>query len=192
MAAHGAVIAIEIKWDCNLDLDFMTYCLPKYDFHILDDTGWNFRHAIYHEENRRTLIKAYGIRFLVNVNGIAGKFDITKTTVIIITGLGLMGLANIMCECVLLQSSNRYREQIEKKKFETVELISSKREGKRKSLLRRMTMAVIESKVQSLGESDDSSSPAIIITTNTPPITPAKSQNNVEYISQLDTLIAAL
>ena len=121
LAIHGAVIAIEIKWDCNLDFDFMSYCLPKYNFHILDQSGWNFRHALYHEEHRRTLIKAYGIKFLITVNGKAGKFDITRTIVIIVTGLGLMGLANIMCDLVLLKSSNRYREQIAEKKFEQID-----------------------------------------------------------------------
>ena len=121
LAIHGAVIAIEIKWDCNLDFDFMSYCLPKYNFHILDQSGWNFRHALYHEEHRRTLIKAYGIKFLITVNGKAGKFDITRTIVIIVTGLGLMGLANIMCDLVLLKGSNRYKEQIAEKKFEQID-----------------------------------------------------------------------
>ena len=87
----------------------------------MDDSGWNFRHALYHEEHRRTLIKAYGIKFLISVNGKAGKFDVTKTVVIIVTGLGLMGLANIMCDLVLLKSSNRYREQIAEKKFEQID-----------------------------------------------------------------------
>ena len=100
----------------------MSTCLPKYDFHILDDSGWNFRHALYHEEDRRTLVKAYGIKFLITVNGKAGKFDITRTVVIIVTGLGLMGLANIMCDLVLLKSSHRYREQIAEKKFEQIDV----------------------------------------------------------------------
>ena len=86
------MIGIEIRWDCDLDYDFMKYCLPKYNFHVLDDTGWNFRHAIYHEENRRTLFKAYGMKFLIVVGGNAGKFDITRTIVIFITGLGLNGV----------------------------------------------------------------------------------------------------
>ena len=116
------MIGIEIRWDCDLDYDFMKYCLPKYNFHVLDDTGWNFRHAIYHEENRRTLFKAYGMKFLIVVGGNAGKFDITRTIVIFITGLGLMGLANILCDFVLLQSSNEYREQIKEKKFEQVKI----------------------------------------------------------------------
>ena len=58
---------MSITWNCNLDFDFMETCLPKYNFRILDDFGWNFREAKYHEENRRTLYKMYGIK----VSGIA-------------------------------------------------------------------------------------------------------------------------
>ena len=100
----------------------MTSCLPDYSFHILDESGWNFRHALYHEENRRTLIKAYGIKFLISVNGKAGKFDITNTVVIIVTGLGLMGLANLMCDLILLNFSNQYREKMKEKKFEQIDI----------------------------------------------------------------------
>ncbi len=62
MAIKGGVVSLSIAWHCNLDYDFMTHCLPKYNFRILDDFGWNFRHAKYHEENRRTLYKMYGIK----------------------------------------------------------------------------------------------------------------------------------
>ena len=62
IAIKGGVIAVSIKWNCNLDRDFQTYCLPLYAFRILDDFGWNFRHAKYHEENRRSLYKMYGIK----------------------------------------------------------------------------------------------------------------------------------
>ena len=64
IAIKGGVISIQITWDCDLDWDFMKNCLPKYNFRVLDDTGWNFRHAHYHEENRRTLIKVTFIRSL--------------------------------------------------------------------------------------------------------------------------------
>ena len=62
MAIKGGVVSLSIAWHCNLDYDFMSYCLPRYNFRILDDFGWNFRHAKYHEENRRTLYKMYGIK----------------------------------------------------------------------------------------------------------------------------------
>ena len=114
------MISIDIKWDCNLDWDFTKFCLPKYDFGILDSTGWNFRHGKYHEEHRRTLIKAYGLNFLLNVSGNAGKFDVTQTVIILVTGLGLMGLANMLCDFVLLHCSHEFRKQVIEKKYEVI------------------------------------------------------------------------
>ena len=72
MAIKGGVMGIGITWNCDLDWDFNKYCLPEYKFRILDTYGWNFRHALYHEENRRTLVKAYGLKFLVVVDGRSG------------------------------------------------------------------------------------------------------------------------
>ena len=36
----------------------------RYSFSVLEDSGWNFRHAYYHEMNRRTLLKVR----LINVS----------------------------------------------------------------------------------------------------------------------------
>ena len=120
MAIKGGVVGIDIQWNCDLDWDFKKYCLPTYSFRLLDSTGWNFRFANYHEENRRTLIKAYGIKFLISVNGKAGKFDLKNTVILIVTGLGLLGLANILCDFVLLNCSNRFRREIMEKKYEAI------------------------------------------------------------------------
>ena len=172
MAIRGAVIAIEITWNCDLDFDFMANCLPKYNFHLLDDTGWNFRHALYHEQDRRTLIKAYGMKFLITVSGNAGKFDITKTIVIIVTGLGLMGLTNIMCDLVLLKSSNRYRDEITKKKFEQVEMTSAKEKAVESTFtpMRRLTMQFGASLKKPIDSQNGRSSPEIVVTTRTTPL----------------------
>ena len=120
LAIKGGVVGINIQWNCDLDWDFMKYCLPAYSFRLLDQTGWNFRYAKYHEENRRTLVKTYGIKFLISVNGKAGKFDMTNTVILLITGLGLLGLANILCDFVLLHCSNRFRREIMEKKYEAI------------------------------------------------------------------------
>ena len=194
------MIGIEIRWDCDLDYDFMKYCLPKYNFHVLDDTGWNFRHAIYHEENRRTLFKAYGMKFLIVVGGNAGKFDITRTIVIFITGLGLMGLANILCDFVLLQSSNEYREQIKEKKFEQVKICEGSAKGKAvmdgMGLSRRLTMSLV-ARDAALSRSntfkEPSHTPPMTIETpiGTPAITCHTHQNN-NVDSEIDALVNAL
>jgi hypothetical protein len=86
----------------------------------LDDNGWNFRTAQYHEQNRRTLFKAHGLKFLLNVKGRGGKFDLTKTIIIIVTGIGLMGLANILCDILLLNFSSKFRKEVVEKKYESI------------------------------------------------------------------------
>jgi P2X purinoceptor 4 len=163
----------------------MKHCLPEYSFEILDDTGWNFRHALYHEEDRRTLIKAYGMKFLITVTGTARKFDITKTVVIIVTGLGLMGLANIMCDIVLLKSSNQYREKIAEKKYEMIEI---KEEQSMAGLMRRLALPYRNSSVMKNGKSPNLSHET---TTNTTESTPELNKKpNLQ--GQIDSLVDAL
>ena len=120
LALNGGVIGINIEWNCNLDWDFQKYCLPKYTFQILDDGGRNFRYANFHEEHRRTLIKAYGLKFTLKVSGKAGKFDLSNAFIILVTGMGLMGLANLLCELILLKTSNQFRKEVIEKKYENV------------------------------------------------------------------------
>lgn len=76
---------------------------------ILDNFGWNFRHAQYHEENRRTLVKAYGLKFLVVIDGQASKFDLKNTVIVLVTGLGLLGLSTMFCDFILLNYSTDRR-----------------------------------------------------------------------------------
>ncbi len=98
IAFNGAVIGIEINWDCNLDND-LKYCVPKYSFRRLDDPntqvakGWNFRYANYYE-NSRTLYKATGIRFVLLVNGSAGKFNFIPLVIKVGSGLGLLAIVS--------------------------------------------------------------------------------------------------
>ena len=103
------MIGVYITWNCDLDWSFLDYCLPTYSFRILDTFGWNFRHAYYHEENRRTLIKAYGLKFLVVVDGRASKFDLKNTVIVLVTGLGLLGLSTMFCDFILLNYSTDRR-----------------------------------------------------------------------------------
>ncbi len=105
LSVRGGVVGVDITWNCDLDWDFERYCLPRYHFRLLDATGWNFRHAYFHEENRRTLIKAYGLKFLLVIDGRAGKFDLKNTVIVLVTGLGLLGLSTMFCDFVLLNYS---------------------------------------------------------------------------------------
>nr|XP_030716159.1 P2X purinoceptor 7 isoform X3 [Globicephala melas] len=102
VAIQGGIMGIEIYWDCNLDRWFH-HCRPKYSFRRLDDKtakeslypGYNFRYAKYYKENnteKRTLIKAFGIRFDILVFGTGGKFDIIQLIVYIGSNLSYFGL----------------------------------------------------------------------------------------------------
>ncbi|CAG0883151.1 unnamed protein product [Darwinula stevensoni] len=119
IAISGGVVAIEISWDCNLDRDFKSHCLPKYEFRRLDDPnakvapGWNFRYAQYYRDDVRTLFKVFGIKFVVNVYGEARKFSIIPTLLNIGSGLALLGLAEVVCDLVVLYIFSKgpvYRE----------------------------------------------------------------------------------
>jgi len=109
IARDGAVIGIEINWDCNLDFG-LKYCVPKYSFLRLDDPntkiskGWNFRYAYYYGDSR-TLYKAIGIRFVLLVNGSAGKFNFVPLAIKVGSGLGLLAIVSLLyfyCLSILL------------------------------------------------------------------------------------------
>ena len=99
----------------------MKFCLPKYHFFVLDDSGSNFRYGKYHEENRRTLTKAYGIKFIITASGTGGKFDLTNLIIILGNCFGLIGFANIAYDFIILRGSSKLRKQIVDLKYETVE-----------------------------------------------------------------------
>jgi len=120
LAITGGVVAVHIQWRCNLDFDFHKHCLPEYHFRILDSFGWNFRHAHFHEEGRRTLYKAFGIKFVIIVQGRAGKFDLKNTVINIVAGLGLLSFITMFCDFVLLNYVKE-RKIVKQKKYEVLE-----------------------------------------------------------------------
>ncbi|KAM7374773.1 hypothetical protein PAMP_007412 [Pampus punctatissimus] len=115
IARVGGAIGIVIDWTCNFDLD-VTQCKPYYTFHGLygksDDkerakasVGYNFRYAKYHLEDnipKRTLLKVFGIRLDIIVQSLARKFDIIPTLTAIGSGVGIFGVATVVCDLVLL------------------------------------------------------------------------------------------
>ncbi|XP_031414524.1 P2X purinoceptor 4-like [Clupea harengus] len=125
MAVHGGVMEVQIRWDCDLDMPG-SWCVPRYNFRRLDNKdptntvspGYNFRFAKYYKEGdneeTRTLIKGYGIRFDIMVFGQAGKFYIVSTLLNIGAGLALLGLVTVVCDLIVLTfmtKRNHYREQ---------------------------------------------------------------------------------
>ncbi|XP_076842511.1 P2X purinoceptor 4a-like isoform X1 [Brachyhypopomus gauderio] len=130
MAVHGGVMGVQIRWDCNLDMP-ESWCVPAYTFRRLDNKdpennvapGYNIRFAKYYKnevgKETRTLIKGYGIRFEIMVFGKAGKFNIVPTLLNIGAGLALLGLVNVVCDCIVL-TFMRNRQQYSEKKYKYV------------------------------------------------------------------------
>ena len=93
---------------CFSDLDFMSHCRPEYSFRRLDNPkakiapGWNFRHANYFSNNNRTLFKSYGVLFVVDVQGQAGKFNLIPFFLNVGAGLALLGIATVICDIIVL------------------------------------------------------------------------------------------
>lgn len=109
LAERGAVIAIVIEWNCDLDKPAF-HCKPEYSFKRLDDKdtqisdGWSFRYASYYRENfkeKRDLTKARGIQFIIRVTGEAGKFNIYNLIFSIGACAAYTGGISVVCEFLL-------------------------------------------------------------------------------------------
>ncbi|KAM8835626.1 P2X purinoceptor 1 isoform 1-T1 [Synchiropus picturatus] len=115
IAKMGGAIGIVIEWTCNFDVD-VKHCKPQYHFHGLygnpaetdkarASVGYNFRYAKHYMEEKvqkRTLLKVFGIRFDIIVQSLARKFDIIPTLTAIGSGVGIFGVATVVCDLVLL------------------------------------------------------------------------------------------
>ncbi|XP_028323329.1 P2X purinoceptor 1 isoform X2 [Gouania willdenowi] len=115
IAKVGGAIGIVVDWTCNLDAN-VKHCKPQYNFHGLygnpaepdkakASVGYNFRYAEHYMENKtqkRTLFKVFGIRLDIIVQSLARKFDIIPTLTAIGSGVGIFGVATVVCDLVLL------------------------------------------------------------------------------------------
>ncbi|MED6275397.1 P2X purinoceptor 1 [Characodon lateralis] len=64
-----------------------------------------YRYAKHYMENnvaKRTLLKVFGIRFDIIVKSLARQFDIIPTLTAIGSGVGIFGVATVVCDLVLL------------------------------------------------------------------------------------------
>ncbi|XP_072475065.1 P2X purinoceptor 1 isoform X2 [Notamacropus eugenii] len=128
LAVKGGVVGITIDWNCDLDWA-VRHCKPVYEFHSLYNEennlspGFNFRFARYYMENGthyRHLFKVFGIRFDILVDGQAGKFDIIPTMTTIGSGIGIFGVATVLCDLLLLHILPK-RHYYQQKKFKYAE-----------------------------------------------------------------------
>ncbi|PKK17424.1 purinergic receptor P2X, ligand gated ion channel, 3 [Columba livia] len=123
---RGGVLGIKIGWVCDLDRAWER-CLPRYSFTRLDGrapaAGYNFRHARYYRwqdgTERRTLTKAFGIRFDVLVYGNAGKFGIVPTLINTVAAFTSIGVGTVLCDIILLNFL-KGAEHYKARKFEEV------------------------------------------------------------------------
>ncbi|CAM9498011.1 unnamed protein product [Bubo scandiacus] len=85
--------------------------------------GYNFRHARYYRwqdgTERRTLTKAFGIRFDVLVYGNAGKFGIVPTLINTVAAFTSIGVGTVLCDIILLNFL-KGAEHYKARKFEEV------------------------------------------------------------------------
>ncbi|XP_055338838.1 P2X purinoceptor 4-like [Paramacrobiotus metropolitanus] len=129
MAVLGGIISIRIDWDCDLDYD-LDQCLPVYSFHRLDNAsdliapGWNFRQSYYWQDKtgimRRDLIKLYGILLVFNVHGQAGKFSFVKTVYTLGATLGLLEIASMICDFILINFVAKKHKEFERNRSESL------------------------------------------------------------------------
>ncbi|XP_042138287.1 P2X purinoceptor 1 isoform X3 [Peromyscus maniculatus bairdii] len=127
LAEKGGVVGITIDWECDLDWH-VRHCKPIYQFHGLYgeknlSPGFNFRfarHFVQNGTNRRHLFKVFGIRFDILVDGKAGKFDIIPTMTTIGSGIGIFGVATVLCDLLLLHILPK-RHYYKQKKFKYAE-----------------------------------------------------------------------
>ncbi|CAM9116715.1 unnamed protein product [Lampetra planeri] len=125
LALEGGVVGIMVEWNCDLDLSWER-CRPSYSFQRLDSRrsnetiapGYNFRFSRYFRDangtESRALIKAYGIRFVVQVYGQGRKFNIIPTLMNVGSGIALLGVATVVCDVLVLYVFERrhlYREK---------------------------------------------------------------------------------
>uniref|UniRef100_A0A3Q4H0Z6 Uncharacterized protein n=1 Tax=Neolamprologus brichardi TaxID=32507 RepID=A0A3Q4H0Z6_NEOBR len=76
VAKVGGAIGIVVDWTCNFD--------------------------VHDKIQKRTLLKVFGIRFDIIVQSLARKFDIIPTFTAIGSGVGIFGVATVVCDLVLL------------------------------------------------------------------------------------------
>ena len=113
LAILGAVIEIEISWNCDLDYA-RSYCKPAYSFRRLDTkdlealgSGYNFRYPLYFTGPdgivHRNLTKAYGMLFITRVTGSGGQFRVLPLAISFGATIGLLAVATFICDLIILQ-----------------------------------------------------------------------------------------
>ena len=62
----------------------------------------------------RILNKAFGLRFIITVSGVAGKFSILRLTLAIGSGMGLLAIASYCADFVMLHCTKKDKKSLYK------------------------------------------------------------------------------
>ncbi|OXA44474.1 P2X purinoceptor 4 [Folsomia candida] len=106
VAITGGVFRIESIWNCDFDWG-MSNCFPTYKFQKIDDSkavlspGLNFRIADYHEENRRTLTKVFGLKITILVSGDGNQFELLHFILSFGATIGIFSVGALICDTLL-------------------------------------------------------------------------------------------
>ena len=70
----------------------------------------------------RTLVKAYGLRFIIQVSGKAGKFNFIPFFTTVGSGIGLLSVATLVADCMLLNltKKRKFYQQLKAPETSTV------------------------------------------------------------------------
>eukprot|EP01084_Bolivina_argentea_P256742 432376_1 len=119
LAKSGAIILVEIDWNCNLDKG-LDACIPEFSFERIDNDddgisdGFNFRTVLYHNNsNTRQLKKFYGIRLTFISSGQARMFNIVALTITLGAGVAYLGIAKLVTDLgltYLMRNNPKFRE----------------------------------------------------------------------------------
>jgi hypothetical protein len=98
-AINGCIIAVQIDWTCNLNRGM---CGPRVSFNPISG-GFNFRSVNYNlGQSGRDLSKLYGVRLLLQVTGLGGRFSVFQSVITIGSGVAFITLATVITDFVLL------------------------------------------------------------------------------------------
>jgi hypothetical protein len=98
-AQLGCIVSAQIDWTCNLNKES---CSPRIYF-IQVTGGFNFRTVNYDvDRTARDLDKLYGIRILMQITGIGGRFSFFQMVITIGAGAAFIALATVITDLILL------------------------------------------------------------------------------------------
>jgi len=118
----GVILLVTLLYS-NKDSDIPTY---KYEVRTVARAEYKVLEAVYLDANTRLLNNRHGIKVVFMQSGTIVKFSIQTTLVQLMSALGLLSVATVLVEVLMLHGL-KYREQYKKYKVEMTEDFSDVR-----------------------------------------------------------------